>query len=724
MWDPGLPAARATHTPRADRPSVVTVGRLDIVNLDALVTTSSSLRLTVRGLSASLGGGGPGRLAGEVRADRGILLEGEGVTAVLDRVTADVAVGDGALAIRSLIAESGGGDLRLNGRVTFSDGGGYDLKYRSTIELGELRKWWGRAPPAAGRVAVTGSVGGALTDPRVTFDLRARELAVGAISDGRLDATGRASAGGIVVETFSLQSAEGLFKGHGRLALGDGDGPSLLAGEWSLPSLRALAPSLDLHPSSLPALPVSGSANLSWVGSAPAIGTLSGDLHANLRTPGAGALTVAGTAGRWTLRYRQVLAGRNRRGAPPGDGTPCGRSATVEAERTMSTFVRRTSWSSCNSSARWQSRCPPRSTSCAAGRFTARGTVGGSIIEPVVDAFVSAAGVSAGRVDAIQAAGTVHVDRRQMVLKHVAIDAPGGHLELQGSMGFARAEGAGAFEARIDQLGGLALDGPARLASDRIARGNWILERLARSAPSVRSTHGPGADGQRPRVRNRGRRSGARWRRSARTRTCGSPSAAVTCALTAATTSARATCRRSSRGAASAAHFADCGRPRRTLLTVPDAELENVSIDMRLDGSVLQPTGDVSLTADAVRLSGRDAGAIVAHAHAEQGQVRFDLATPRFNADADWNHCGGVAVAVHGERDGERHRRGSRLDARGREPRDPGRHHRSALRIGSGPREPRRALTLERDDGCTGTRRAGAWAADRAGSAHTSQLRR
>ena len=54
-----------------------------------------------------------------------------------------------------------------------------------------------------------------------------------------------------------------------------------------------------------------------------------------------------------------------------------------------------------------------------AGRVTASGTVGGSIVEPVVDAVVSATGVSAGRVDAIQAAGTVHVDRRQMVLKPV-----------------------------------------------------------------------------------------------------------------------------------------------------------------------------------------------------------------------------------------------------------------------------------------------------------------
>ena len=145
---------------------------------------------------------------------------------------------------------------------------------------------------------------------------------------------------------------------------------------------------------------------------------------------------------------------------------------------------------------------------------------------------------------------------------------------------------------------------------------------------------------------------------------------------------------------------------------------------MRLNGSVLQPTGDVSLTADAVRLSGRDAGAIVAHARAEQGQVRFDLATPRFNADATgtiaaespWPYTVNVTAngtdVVHA------------LTLAGVNPETLAGTSGSAVRIGSGPREPRRAVILKRDDGCTGTRRAGAWAADCAGSPHTSRLRR
>jgi len=122
----------------------------------------------------------------------------------------------------------------------FGESGGYDLKYRSTIDVSELRKWWDRSPPARGRIELSGSIAGLLTDPRLAFDLRAREFAVGALSDGSLDATGHASIDSIVIETCALRSVEGVFNGRGRVALRDDDGRSLLAGEWSLPRLRAL----------------------------------------------------------------------------------------------------------------------------------------------------------------------------------------------------------------------------------------------------------------------------------------------------------------------------------------------------------------------------------------------------------------------------------------------------------------------------------------------------
>ena len=48
----------------------------------------------------------------------------------------------------------------------------------------------------------------------------------------------------------------------------------------------------------------------------------------------------------------------------------------------------------------------------------------------------------------------------------------------------------------------------------------------------------------------------------------------------------------------------------------------------------------MSLTADAVRLSGRDAGEVVARAHTAQGQIRLALQAPRFGAEA----CGDVTL--------------------------------------------------------------------------------
>ena len=192
-----VPASRVPHTTRTKAPPVI-VGRLDIVNLDATVSTASSLRVMVQGASASLRADAQGRLAGEIHADRGVRLEADSVAGVLDRVTADVQIGGEALVIRSLAAESDSGDLRLGGALTLGKGGGYDLSYRSTIDLSELRRWWARSPAARGRVEISGSIGGVLTDPRLTFDLRAPAFDVGALSDLRLDATGDASADAIV----------------------------------------------------------------------------------------------------------------------------------------------------------------------------------------------------------------------------------------------------------------------------------------------------------------------------------------------------------------------------------------------------------------------------------------------------------------------------------------------------------------------------------------------
>ncbi len=125
----GVPASSAPHTTRTASRPVINIGRLHVVNLNATVSTASSLRLMVQGLSASLLSDVQGQLVGEIHADRGIRLEADGVAGMLDRVTANVTIGNETLLIRSLVAESSSGDLRIDGALMFGESGGYDLKY-------------------------------------------------------------------------------------------------------------------------------------------------------------------------------------------------------------------------------------------------------------------------------------------------------------------------------------------------------------------------------------------------------------------------------------------------------------------------------------------------------------------------------------------------------------------------------------------------------------------
>ena len=101
---------------------------------------------------------------------------------------------------------------------------------------------------------------------------------------------------------------------------------------------------------------------------------------------------------------------------------------------------------------------------------------------------------------------------------------------------------------------------------------------------------------------------------------------------------------------------------------VADANLERVSVDMRLEGSVLRPSGEGSLTADSVRLSGRDAGAVVARAHAAQGQVPPQLGAPHFSERKRRRCRARIAAALDRTGDAEWRRCRSGPDASGPEP--------------------------------------------------------
>ena len=630
-WSAGVsaPVRRAPGTSTAT--PLIRVGRVDLVNLDADVSTPSSLHIAVNGLSASLQGDAQGQLSGDVRAERGIRVNANGGAETLDQAAAHVTIGSDGLVIQSLVAGSSSGELRLDGAVGFGQSGVYALNYRGRIDVSELGKWWDRPPPAHGRVELSGSIAGALTDPRLTFDLRAHDFSIGALQNGRLDASGRASLDSIEIETFALQTLDGEFDGRGRIAIREGGESSLLAGEWSLPRLRALASRLNLDPSRLPAFPVSGTTNLSWPGPMPAVGTLAGELHVNLRGPGDASLAVAGRAGTWTLQYRHALA---------GDTVADVRLTAVlqEPELRQSRLQGVIDVESQDLAALIQQLRESIGAVAAgvdvvrSGQLAARGTVGGSIGEPVVDLAVSATDVSAGDVNAIRIAAMVHADRRRVALKPLTADTPSGHLALRGSIGFAPAESAGEFDLRIDEPGRfLPIAAVWRPTGSIAAKGTW-------SGPLDRPHFSARVTGEELMA------NGLRFDRlSGDVEVVGDELLVHDLRLLQETGQLRVDGRYNIRDRALAATVEGRGlrgtlrrlwSPASADPSSADAELENVSVDMHLEGPVLRPSGAMTGNAGSVRLRGRDAGAVVVRAHMEPGEVVLDLEAPRFGTEA------------------------------------------------------------------------------------------
>ena len=68
-------------------------------------------------------------------------------------------------------------------------------------------------------------------------------------------------------------------------------------------------------------------------------------------------------------------------------------------------------------------------------------------------------------------------------------------------------------------------------------------------------------------------------------------------------------------------------------------------VDMRLEGSGATAMGEVSLTADSVRLSGRDAGAVVARAHTAQGKYASTWSSA-FQRGGEWICHAPIAAAL------------------------------------------------------------------------------
>ena len=163
-----------------------------------------------------------------------------------------------------------------------------------------------------GRVALNGAITGAFESPTTTFNVTATDLNWSAIANGR----SRPQANSLQARSSSTR-ARCVLMGWRSTA---GRASRLLTTprqvsssvSWSTPGLRAFASLVDLAPTKLRLLPASGTVNLTWARAIPALASLAGDLHVDIREPGAGPLTLKGRDGRWELTYQHRLAGETR----------------------------------------------------------------------------------------------------------------------------------------------------------------------------------------------------------------------------------------------------------------------------------------------------------------------------------------------------------------------------------------------------------------------------
>src|SRR4029453_854167 len=182
--------------------------------------------------------------------------------------------------------------------------------------------------------------------------------------------------------------------GRARIAIADDATPSFFIGQWSTPGLRAFAALVDLAPTKLPLLPASGTVNLTWERAIPALASLAGDFHVDIREPGAGPLTLKGRDGRWELTYQHRLAGETRADlhletsllATEWLRSPLRGSLDIHSEN-VAAAIRQLRGAAI--------LMPSEFAAVTAGRAAARGSVGGSIREPAMNLTLTAAGLSA-----------------------------------------------------------------------------------------------------------------------------------------------------------------------------------------------------------------------------------------------------------------------------------------------------------------------------------------
>ena len=445
----GTVAAPGADTATPDPLPAFNLQRVDLRDLALTIQSGVDTQVSVRGLSLALAGEGPGTLRGQAVVAAGVVAGSSRFTMRLDRARGDVSLVGNRLSLGPITADSAVAAVTAAGHLDISRGD-LDLTYRAGLSIDHLHQWWAAAPPIGGTVDASGTIGGTLEDPVVTFNARGERLRWSGVSDASLTASGRWSHNDLVIDPYEVASRAAGTHVTGRLRLGaeNGEHASSVRAHARVDDAGRLARLIEAP--DLPAMPVTLTAELAWPGQVPSPATLGGTLRiaafaAGSPGPSLATLEVSGADRRWTLRHRGTLAGDTGTATDLVivlDPTALSRSTIggrVEArsaslaEALLDLRRRGIAWANVGEAVR-------------GGRGTLDGTVAGTVTSPRLEANVSADALTIAGIDEVRLDAQVLVDERSIGITRMTAESPGNRIDAQGTVTL----GTGAIDLAVD----------------------------------------------------------------------------------------------------------------------------------------------------------------------------------------------------------------------------------------------------------------------------------
>ena len=298
---------------RPFRVPVFAAGRVALRHADIEVIDPDGIgHLVVRDVSLDATGGASRRLEGPFTVDGGLTLDSPEARVRVDRFEGRAFLDGDAIGVRPVVAVAGQHRVALDGSIVFTGPSpAFDLGLAGDLDVGLFSAWFPALPPGVGPLQITSRVTGPLDDPQLQFAARTSGVTVPDIRVPASTAEGRISRSGIYVDRMRAGVGTGWIEAAGRLPLGDGDSASRFSLSWADVPLARLAEIFPLLPVDPIGMVATGSASLTWPGTALEFSTLSGNITSRLRVDpelDAARIDVVCRPGSWRFRGTQALA--------------------------------------------------------------------------------------------------------------------------------------------------------------------------------------------------------------------------------------------------------------------------------------------------------------------------------------------------------------------------------------------------------------------------------